>query len=82
MHPDIIIRYYASGVVLYIDSDTSYLSVRNDRRHVGRHYYSRSPSNDTTKPQTPTPPSNRLLDATSHMIQNAITSAVESELGG
>jgi hypothetical protein len=34
-HPDAIIRYHASDMILHIHSDTSYLSVSNARSRLG-----------------------------------------------
>ena len=37
-HPDAVIRYHSSGMVLYIASDASYLTATKVRRRVGGHY--------------------------------------------
>jgi hypothetical protein len=34
-HPDATIRYHASGMILHIHSDASYISVSNARSHLG-----------------------------------------------
>ena len=38
-HPDTSIRYNASGTVLHVDNDSSYLSVRKARSRVGGFHY-------------------------------------------
>ena len=81
-HPKAKIRYHASGMVSYIDSDASYLSVSKERSRVGGHFYLSSASTDPSKPPTTEPPSNGPLHATCSILRNVMASATEAELGG
>ena len=50
-HPDAVIRYHASGMVLYIHSDGSYLSAPNSRSQAsGHHFLSDAPINPHQAP--------------------------------
>jgi hypothetical protein len=40
-HPDAKIRFHASDIILYIDSDASYLSVSKARSRLGGLFYFR-----------------------------------------
>ena len=49
-HPPAKIRYHASGMVLHVDSDTSYIPVRNARSRIGGLFFLSNESIDPTKP--------------------------------
>ena len=38
-HPNAIIRYYTSGMILYIDSDAAYLVMPNVRSRIAGHFF-------------------------------------------
>ena len=57
-HPNAKIKYHASEMVLHIDSDASYLLVRQARSRVGGHHYLSSASLGKTKPPVRDPPPN------------------------
>ena len=62
-HPNDKIRYHASGMVLHIDSDDSYLSCKNARSRVGGHFYLSTKSVPDNKSPTHPPPPIGPLDA-------------------
>jgi hypothetical protein len=50
-HPDAIICYFTSGMVLYIHSNASYISERKARSRVGEHFFlSNTPTNPALPP--------------------------------
>jgi hypothetical protein len=73
-HPDAIIRYHASDMVLHIHSDASYLSVSNARRRLGGLFFlgNKSPEKKTLN--------GSILNVAS-FIKNVVASAAESEVG-
>ena len=81
-HPDAQIKYHASGMVLHIDSDASYLSVSKARSRVGGHYYLSSDSLDSTKAPMHDPAPNGPLHAVCAIMKNVMASAAEAEMGG
>ena len=76
------IKYHESGLVLHVDNDASYLSVRKARSRIGGHYHLISPSSNATKPPTITPPPNGPLHTISGILKNVMASEVEAEMGG
>jgi hypothetical protein len=72
--PDATIRYHASGMILHIHSDTSYLSVSNARRHIGGLFFcsNKSPQEDNLN--------GSILNADS-VKKNKVASAAVSEVG-
>jgi hypothetical protein len=72
--PDSTIRYHASGMILHIHSDASYLSVSNARSRLGGLFFCRpkSPHEDNLN--------GSILNAAS-VIKNMVASAAESEVG-
>jgi hypothetical protein len=81
-HPNAAIKYHASGMVLHVDSDASYLSVRKARSRVGGHHYLSSASADSTKAPVNDPPPNGPLHAVCASMKNVMASAAEAEMGG
>ena len=77
-HPDAHIIYHASDMVLHIDSDASYISVRQARSKVGGHHYLSSASADTTKPPIKNPPPNGPLHVVCLITKNLMASAAEA----
>jgi hypothetical protein len=73
-HPDAIIRYRASDMILHIHSDASYLSVSNARSLLGGMFYlgNNSPEQDTLN--------GSILNVAS-IIKNLVASAAPSEVG-
>jgi hypothetical protein len=81
-HPDDMLCYHASGMVLHIDSDLSYLSMPKSRSRVGGHHYLSSNSRDPTKAPTKNPPPNSPIHTVCHKLRNVMASAAEVEVGG
>jgi len=74
-HPNVKIRYHASGMILHIHSDTSYLSKSKARSRAGGHHYlSNQPS-----PQPP-PPNGPILNI-AKILRHVMSSTVEAKLG-
>jgi hypothetical protein len=75
-HPDATIPYQASGMILKIHSDASYLAEPKARSRGGGHYYvGNKPSS------TPEPAQGPLLNR-SNVIRSVMGSAAEAEVGG
>ena len=72
-HPDAIITYHASDMVLSSHSDASYLSESKSRSQAGGNFFM---SNDS-----PIPANNGAVVTISQIIKSLITSAAEAELG-
>jgi hypothetical protein len=73
-HPDAIIRYHASDMILHIHNDASYLSVSNARSRLGGLFLlgNKPPGKDTLN--------GSILNVAS-VIKNVVASAAESEVG-
>ena len=72
-HPDAIITYKTSDMVLATHSDASYLSEPQARSRAGGHFFL---SNDV-----PDPPNNGAVLNIAHIIKSVMSSAAEAELG-
>ena len=58
-HPDAIIHYHQSDMIISVNSDASYLSETKERSQVGGyHYLSNLPKNIPPKPDDPMPSMN------------------------
>jgi hypothetical protein len=70
-HPDATIRYHASGMVLHIHSDASYLSVSNARSRLGGLFFlgNKFPEQETL---------NGSILNVAAVIKNVVASAAES----
>jgi hypothetical protein len=73
-HPDAIIRYHASGMILHIHSDASYLSVSNARSRLGDLFFLGN------KPLKQDKLNGSILSVDS-VIKNVVASTAESEVG-
>ena len=80
-NPDAIIRYTASGMVLHIHSDGSYLSAPCSRSRAAGHFFLSSWPKDITKPDNPPPNSNGPVHTVCKTLRNVMASAAETELG-
>ncbi|CAJ1934140.1 unnamed protein product [Cylindrotheca closterium] len=79
-NPDAKVRFYASGMHLYIESDASYLSESKARsRAAGYHYLGPAPTD--LKNITP-PPRNGAISVPCKILKNVLASAAEAELAG
>ena len=72
-HPDAIITYLASDMVLAAHSDASYLSESKARSRAGGHFFM---SNNNAIPSN-----NGAILTVSHIIKAVISSAAKSKLG-
>jgi hypothetical protein len=72
-HPDAIITYRASDMVLAVHSDASYLIEPKARSRAGGHFFM---SQNTTFP-----PNNGAVLNIAQIIKNVMTSAAEAEMG-
>jgi hypothetical protein len=81
-HPDAIVRYTASDMVLHIHSDASYLSVHGARSRTGGYFFlsNNPPPNGYTSDTSP-PPANGPIHVNSTIMNNVMSSAAEAELG-
>jgi hypothetical protein len=72
-HPDAIITYRKSDMILDGDSDASYLSKRGARSRAGGHFFMSS--------NTPVPPNNGAVLTIAQLIKAVMSSAAEAEIG-
>jgi hypothetical protein len=79
-NPNATLKYFASGMVLHIHSDGSYLSERKARSRGGGHFFLRDGSLTPAKPPTITPTPNGAIYSLSCIIHNVKGSAAEAEI--
>jgi len=72
-HPDAIVTYRASNMVLVVHSDASYLSESKARSRAGGHFFLSEDSDE--------PPLNGAVLSVAKIIKNVMASAAEAELG-
>jgi hypothetical protein len=81
-HPDATIRFHASGMVLHIHSDASYLSASGARSRLGGYFFlSDNVGYTAPTPDSQPPPFNAPVLVNSAIIQAILSSAAEAELG-
>jgi len=71
-HPNAIIRYKKSDMILHVHSDASYLSEPQARSRAGGHFY-------FSNKNSPTP--NGPIHTVSSIMKNVMSSAAEAEIG-
>jgi hypothetical protein len=81
-HPNAVVRYYASGMVLYIHSDASYNSEPKARSRVGGHFFLSDKPKDPSQPPTNQPKHNGAVHTVSSILKNVMSSATEAEFAG
>eukprot|EP00957_Ditylum_brightwellii_P149952 11419741-Ditylum_brightwellii.AAC.1 len=79
--PNAVLRYKASGMVLHIHSDASYMSADQARSRAGCHFYLSSASGDPTKEPPCPPPPNGPVHLVCKVLRNVMSSATEAEIG-
>ena len=79
-HPNAVVRFYSSGMVLYLHSDASYLSEPKARSRAGGHFYLSNKPTDPKKPPIQPPPHNGAIHTTCHILRNVMASAAEAEV--
>ena len=83
-HPDAILRYHASGMILHIHSDASYLSEKKARSRAGGIFFLSDPLPNPLQapsPDSAPPPPNGALHVHSSVMSSVLSSATEAELG-
>ena len=83
-HPDAVVGFKASDMVLHVESDASYLSETKARSRVaGYHYLSTTPTTPgkAPLPDAPSPPLNGPINVVSKIMREVLSSAAETELG-
>ena len=73
-HPDAVIQFHASVMILYIESDAAYLVLLQVRSRVASIFYL---SNATSG----RPPLNGAIQVICKTLQNVVSSAAEAETG-
>ena len=79
-HPEAVIRFHKSAMILHIHSDASYLSEPKSRSRVGGFFF--LSDSDNPKPEAPLPPLNGAIHVVSKILRNVMSSAAEAEVGG
>ena len=72
-HPEAILTYRASDMVLAVHSDASYLSEPKARSRAGGHFFLSDRSEN--------PPNNGAVINVAQIIKNVMTSAADAEIG-
>jgi hypothetical protein len=83
-HPDAVIRYHASGMVLRLHSDASYLSETRARSRAAGWFFLSDAPTDPTKPplpEDPPAPDNGPIHVLCAIMAAILSSAMEAELG-
>ena len=78
-HPDATIWYHASGMVLHIHSDGSYLSAPKSQSRAGVHLFLRNTPINPQKPPATQYPLNGPVHSTCHILRNVMYSSAEAE---
>jgi hypothetical protein len=84
-HPNAKLKYTASDMILWIDSDASYLSESKARSTCARTFFlSNNPANPSKAPQPQDPEAtpNALVHVLCSIMHEIVSSAAEAELGG
>ena len=75
-HPDATIRYHASDMHLWVDSDVAYLVAPKARSRLAGHFFLSNKPTNPTKPQH-NPRLNGLLHTECKLIKHVVTSSTE-----
>ena len=81
-HPDAVIKFQASDMVLHIHSDASYLSAPKARSKVAGFFYLSSRPTNPKHPENDIVPLNGPIHVVSKRLRNVMASATEAETGG
>jgi hypothetical protein len=80
-HPNAVVRFHASDMVLWVESDASYLSEPKGRSRAGGfHYLSDYPAAPPKTKDKPLP-TNGPVNVMCHIMHEVLSSATEAELG-
>ncbi len=77
-YPEAVIRFYASDIQLYIDTDAAYLVLPGAKSRAAGHYYLSNKVNSIDE----NPPPNGPFHVLCKTIPNVVASAAEAETGG
>jgi hypothetical protein len=83
-HPNAVIRFKASDMVLHIHSDASYLSASQARSRIGGYFFLSVKPVDRQTPPAPDstpPPFNGPVHVNSTILKSVMASAAEAKLG-
>ena len=81
-HPEAVVRYTKSGMILWIKSNASYLSAPNARSRAGGHFYlSNNPTTTKTKDISNTPKPNGAIYVLAKTMNSVMSSAMEAKVG-
>ena len=80
-HPNAIIRFKASDMILHIISDASYLSESGARSRLGGYFFLSHNIKTPPTPEDPNPTFNGPVLVNSSIIQVVVSSAAEAEFG-
>ena len=78
-HPNARIRFYASDMILYVDSDAAYLVADKAKSRIAGYYYC---SNRHSNKKSPNPPLNGPIHIECKLLRHVVTSAAEAETAG
>ena len=82
-HPEATLRYHASGMILHVHSDASYLSEKKARSRAGGYFFLSDPLPNPLQvppPDSPPPPPNGAVHVHSSIMIPVLSSATEAEL--
>ena len=80
-HPNSVLRYTESDMVLYVESDASYLSNAKAQSRSGGHFFLSRKSIDPNNPPTTPPPRNGPIFTECPIMKHVLASSAESEVG-
>ena len=80
-HSESITRYHASGMILHIHSNASFLSEPGASIRKGGYHYLGTASSDPDKAPLKQPPLNGPVHVKCTIMRNVLSSAMEAELG-
>eukprot|EP00957_Ditylum_brightwellii_P065611 4975907-Ditylum_brightwellii.AAC.1 len=80
-HPDATARYHASGMVLHIHSNASYLSAPGACSRIGGHFFLSDRTINLTKPEESVTPPNGPIHSICELICNVMAPAAKAEIG-
>ncbi len=80
-HPDATIHFHASDMVLWTQSDASYLTAPQGRSRAAGYSFLSSRPHSLPTANDPTPPNNRPVHVLCQILHHVVSSATEAELG-
>ena len=80
-NPYASIQYHASGMIFYVHSDYSYISITKQRSHAGGINFLSDAKPESTDYKTLVPLMNVIIYVVYKILRNFMASAAEAELG-